>query len=62
MNEVIKAGEVFKLEFQNSGFYSMLSEEVKSEKSYKEILEKYNNEIGLEGRAILSVLLSNKKD
>lgn len=54
-------GEVFKLEFENSGFYSMLSEEVKSDKSYKEILEKYNNEIGLEGRAILSVLLSNKK-
>lgn len=54
--------EVFKLEFENSGFYSMLSDEVKNNNSYKEILAKYNNKIGLEGRAILSVLLSNKKD
>lgn len=54
--------EVFKLEFENSGFYSMLSDEVKNNKSYKEILKKYDNKIGLEGRAILSLLLSNKKD
>lgn len=52
--------EVFRLEVENSGFYEALKEEVNNGESYESILDKYDNQIGLEGRSIIATLLANK--
>ena len=52
--------EVFGLEVRKSGFHKMLEEEVKKGKSYNEILDDFNNELGDEARALLSTLLMLK--
>lgn len=53
--------EIFGLEVQKSGFLALLKSETDETESYEEILNKYNKEIGLEGRAILRSILANKK-
>lgn len=52
--------EVFRLEVENSRFYEALKEEVNNGESYESILNKYGNQIGLEGRSIIATLLANK--
>ncbi|MEN9373206.1 MAG: hypothetical protein RIR79_758 [Pseudomonadota bacterium] len=50
--------EIFGLEVEASGFHELLSQSVASGKSYSEILEEYNDHLGIEGRAILGTLIS----
>lgn len=52
--------EVFGLEVTKSGFHKMLEDEVAKGKTYAEILEIFNNELGDEARILLSTLLSIK--
>lgn len=49
--------EVFGLEVTKSGFHKMLEDEVSKGKSYGEIIESFNNELGDEARLLLSTLL-----
>jgi len=55
--------EVFGLEVRQSGFHKMLIDEVQKGKSYDEIVEEFNNELGDEARALLQtlVLLEDEK-
>ncbi len=52
--------EVFGLEVSNSGFHSLLKESVDEGKSYKNIIDEFNNQIGFEGRALLKVMISER--
>lgn len=52
--------EVFGLEVSNSGFHGLLKESVDEGKSYKDIIDEFNNQIGFEGRALLKVMISER--
>lgn len=51
--------EVFGLEVSKSGFYDLLHQSVQQGKSYEQILEEYQNQLGFEGQAILRALIAN---
>lgn len=50
--------EVFGLEVHKSGFLALLKHEAETTRNYRQILDKYNKEIGMEGRAILRSMLA----
>lgn len=52
--------EVFRLEVTNSGFHKRLIETVATSNSYEEVLGKFHNQLGLEGKAILRSLMYDK--
>lgn len=52
--------EVFGLEVSNSGFHGLLKESVDAGKSYKDIIDEFNKQIGFEGRALLKVMISER--
>lgn len=52
--------EVFVLEVANSGYHSLLTKSVESGASYEEILSKYGNQIGLEGRTVLKAMVLSR--
>ncbi|MDD2790627.1 MAG: AAA family ATPase [Sulfurimonas sp.] len=51
--------EVFGLEVNESGFYKLLNEDVVSGKSYEQIIQKYNDQLGIEAKLLLRALLNN---
>jgi len=53
--------EVFDLEVNESGFYKLLSDDVNDEKTYDQIIQKYNDQLGFEAKLLLRALL-NKSD
>lgn len=52
--------EVFGLEVFQSGFYADLARLVEKGKSFDEILDEYNHQIGFEGKALLNSLIVNR--
>ena len=61
-NVGILTREVFKLEVENSGFHNILEMFANDGLTYKEIMNKFENQIGIEGQAILRAILLNNKD
>ncbi|MDP1393758.1 AAA family ATPase [Lysinibacillus capsici] len=61
-NVGILTREVFSLEVTNTGFYRVLSEYVNKGKNYSEILEEFEDALGLEARTILRTLLQEKME
>lgn len=53
--------EVFGLEVENSGFHKLLKDQVEKGKSYSQIMDHFNGQLGTEGKAILRVLLLENK-
>lgn len=53
--------EVFRLEVALSGFHKLLAESVATGQSYEEIVGSYKGQLGIEGRAVLRVLLATKE-
>ena len=53
--------EVFGLEVTKSGFHGLLIESVNDGKSFDEIIEIYNGQLGFEGQAILRALIANRE-
>ena len=51
--------EVFGLEVNESGFYKLLSEDVHSGKTYEQIVQKYNDQLGFEAKLLLRALLND---
>lgn len=51
--------EIFGLEVAKSGFNRLLHEEVETADSYATALQRFNGQIGMEGRAILRALMHN---
>lgn len=51
--------EVFGLEVNESGFYKLLSDDVNSRKTYEQISQKYNEQLGFEAKLLLRALLNN---
>ncbi|WP_423203712.1 AAA family ATPase [Pseudomonas kribbensis] len=54
--------EVFNLEVEQSGFHELLATSARSGKTYEEIIQEYNGQLGFEGKAILKVLVSSQKE
>nr|WP_256473589.1 AAA family ATPase [Aliidiomarina quisquiliarum] len=52
--------EVFGLEVSKSGFHDLLESSVNEGKSYEEIEQEYQNQLGFEGKAILRSMVTNK--
>ena len=52
--------DVFSLQVSQSGFHQLLKIEADSGKSYDEIVRLYNDQIGLEGRAVLRALINGR--
>ena len=50
---------MFGLEVENSGFYHLLKNSVESGKSFHEIMNDYNQQLGVEGRLILANLIAS---
>ncbi|NHZ98513.1 AAA family ATPase [Massilia sp. CCM 8734] len=57
-NVGILTSEVFSLEVARSGFHSLLEQSVNDGASFDEVINRYNDQLGLEGRAILAVLIA----
>jgi predicted ATPase len=53
--------EVFGLEVTRSGFHKMLGEAAADEQRISDVLDKFDNEVGSEGRALISAMISNNK-
>lgn len=51
--------DVFGLEVENSGFYDLLKKSVESGKNFNEIMDDYNQQLGVEGRLILANLIAS---
>lgn len=60
-NVGILTREVFGLEVTKSGFHSLLAQEVEDNRSFEEIIEKYDNQLGFEAQAVLRAILSNRE-
>lgn len=54
--------EVFGLEVANSGFHAMLRQSVENKKTYKQIIEEYNGQLGFEAKSIIRALISAESD
>lgn len=52
--------DVFGLEVEKSGFYSLLDQSVKADKSFAEIMSEYNQQLGAESRMILATLIASR--
>jgi predicted ATPase len=52
--------EVFALEVTRSGFYKMISEAVGTGDDFEDVIEKFDREVGLEGRALISVRIAER--
>jgi len=52
--------EIFNLEVRRSGFHAMLERDVQSGGTYDEIVARYEGQLGLEGRTILSILIATR--
>lgn len=50
--------EVFGLEVTRSGFYKMIAESIEEDDNFDSVNRKFENEVGLEGRALISMLLA----
>lgn len=50
--------EIFGLEVSNSGFHALLRQSVSEKKTYEQIIEEYDGQLGHEGRSILRSLIS----
>jgi predicted ATPase len=59
-NVGVLTSEVFSLEVERSGFHDLLAKSVETGRTYNEIVENYNNQLGFEGRAILAALIANR--
>ena len=53
--------EVFGLEVTKSGFHALLADSVQSGKSFDEIMNLYQEQLGFEGQAILRALIANRE-
>lgn len=52
--------EVFGLEVVKSGFHDLLVKSVESRSSYQEIVNEYNDQLGLEARALLMAMVTHR--
>jgi predicted ATPase len=59
-NVGVLTSEVFSLEVERSGFHDLLAKSVETGKTYNEIVDDYDNQLGFEGRAILAALIANR--
>lgn len=57
----VLTNDIFGLEVEDSGFYNILKELVNENENYELALKSINNELGIEGRAILRSLFFDKK-
>jgi predicted ATPase len=60
-NVGILTREVFGLEVTKSGFHALLAQAVEDNKSFEEIMDQYDNQLGYEAQAVLRALLSNRE-
>lgn len=61
-NVGVLTSEVFSLEVERSGFVALLAKSVDSGRSYNQILSDYSNQLGFEGRAILSSMIATREE
>ena len=52
--------EVFGLEVIKSGFHKLLTQSVLEGKTYEEILEEYNNQLGMEAKVLLKLIINER--
>jgi len=52
--------EVFGLEVTRSGFHKMLADAVRDEQRIREVLRKFDNELGAEGRALINSMIASR--
>ena len=61
-NVGILTSEVFGLEVTKSGFHAILSDEVENADNIEEVLHKFKDQVGDEGKRILHALFVSKKN
>ncbi|WP_373357897.1 AAA family ATPase [Acinetobacter lactucae] len=59
-NVGILTREVFGLEVIKSGFHYLLKKSVESDKTFQEIIEEYDDQLGLEARTILKAMINER--
>ncbi|MEI2556885.1 AAA family ATPase [Acinetobacter pittii] len=59
-NVGILTREVFGLEVIKSGFHYLLKQSVESDKNFQEIIEEYDDQLGLEARTILKAMINER--
>ncbi len=56
----VLTNEIFGFEVTNSGFYKLINEIVQKKEGYENVIDYFNNELGMEARAIIMSLFANK--
>ena len=59
-NVGVLTGEIFGLEVTRSGFHKMLADAVGDEQPIRVVLENFDNEVGAEGRALISSMIASR--
>ena len=59
-NVSILTREIFGLEVMRSGFYKMLSDAAKDENKIDDVVDKFDIEVGSEGRALISSIIASR--
>ena len=59
-NVGVLTNEVFRLEVTNSGFYELINKVAQEKENYEEVIEHFNDQLGMEARAIIMSILANK--
>jgi predicted ATP-dependent endonuclease of OLD family len=54
--------EVFSLEVTDSGFHKLLRDSLSDLDSFEEVLERFDNKLGGEARALIRAILVNRRD
>ena len=52
--------EVFGLEVTRSGFHKMIADEIEAGDDFEDVVNKFDNELGSEGRALISMFLAQR--
>jgi predicted ATP-dependent endonuclease of OLD family len=61
-NVGVLTNEIFGLELTKTGFYKLLNDATQDLESYQNVLSYFNNQLGMEGRAIVMSLINNNQE
>ena len=59
-NVGVLTNEIFGLEIAKSGFYKLLNKAIEVNDNYEEVVDHFNDQLGMEARAIVMSIYSNK--
>ena len=60
-NVGVLTNEIFGLEVNKSGFYKLINDSISKNENYEEVIEYFDNHLGMEARSIIMSIFSNQE-